>query len=210
MTPLPPIEVPHLSGLTFAPGGEECFASAPCLAFAQAWREAPEPELAPGTVRMAWNEAGFWVLATLEDACVFTRAESDQQRLWTLGDVFEIFLRDLAGEEYLELHTAPNGCRLQLRFASGRVIEQMRDGEAVFEDALAREECFRSEVRLVAGGWQVLACVPVTGRRLKVSFGRYDYRDAETPPVLSSTSPHAELNYHRQHEWREVVLIETR
>jgi hypothetical protein len=44
------------------------------------------------------------------------------------------------------------------------------------------------------------------GQILELSFSRYDAGPEGTPDILSSTSPHRELSYHRRHEWREVVL----
>jgi len=183
------------------------FENAPSLPFRQAWLEAPAPDFRGGEVRVGWNAEGLRVFARMEDGCVFTQATGDNQKLWQLGDVFEIFVRDMAGEEYLELHTAPTGHRLQLRFASDQVIGHLRDGHLEAEDLLVNEPLFRVKARTVPGGWEVQACVTaITGRILRASFSRYDYRDAETPPVLSSTSAHREINYHRQHEWAELRL----
>lgn len=183
------------------------FEDALVLPFHQAWLEAPERDFRGGEVRLGWTGEGLWVLARMEDACVFTQATGDNQWLWTLGDVFEIFVRDMAGDEYLELHTAPTGHRLQLRFASDQVIAHLRDGLLELEELVVDEPLFRVQVRTVADGWEVLACVTaIKGGALRASFSRYDYRSSDAPPILSSTSPHREVNYHRQHEWTELRL----
>lgn len=186
------------------------FAGAPVLPFGQAWREEPEPGFRGGRVRLGWNAEGLWVLAEMEDDLVFTQATADNQPLWTLGDVFEIFVRDLSGEEYFELHTAPTGHRLSLRLPSGRTIADLREGRAVLEDMIMKEPAFRSRVFRTDCGWGVLACVmAVKGRALRASFGRYDYRNADAEPVLSSSSAHKEADYHRQEEWRDFQLVES-
>ncbi|MEI8343284.1 MAG: hypothetical protein WCH43_17320, partial [Verrucomicrobiota bacterium] len=46
------------------------------------------------------------------------------------------------------------------------------------------------------------------GRTWLASFSRYDYSSAEAPPVLSSTSPHAEVSFHRQQEWAELLFFD--
>lgn len=185
------------------------FQGAPVLPFLQGWRETLEPEFRGGEVRLGWTEAGLWVFAQMEDESLFTRATADNQPMWTLGDVFEIFVRDLAGEEYLELHTTPNGHRLQLRFASERIFSEIKARRLKLEEMKVTEPLFRSHVRTVPGGWEVLACVTaVKGRTLRASFSRYDYRDAETAPVLSSTSAHREIHFHGQDAWRDFRLVD--
>ncbi|HEY5792892.1 MAG TPA: hypothetical protein VIS74_06300 [Chthoniobacterales bacterium] len=170
--------------------------------------ENPAPEFRGGEVRVGWNADGLWTLARMEDECIFTQATRDNEKLWLLGDVFEIFVRDMAGEEYLELHAAPTGHRLQLCFASDQVIEHLRNGHLEVEELMVDEPLFCLKVRTAPDCWEVLACVSaIKGRALRASFSRYDYRDADTPPVLSSTSMHREVNYHRQHEWAELRLV---
>ncbi len=208
---VPPMDVPLLPPFDASDwdAASDAFENAPVLPFRQAWLEEPAPDFRGGEARLGWTAEGLWVLAAMEDACVFTRAAADHQKMWMLGDVFEIFVRDMAGEEYLELHTTPNGHRLQLRFASDQPIGHLRAGHLELDELLVKEPLFRAKVRTAANGWDVLACVTaVKGRTLRASFCRYDYRDAETPPVLSSTSAHREINYHRQHEWAELRLVE--
>jgi len=193
------------------------FEHAPLLVQGQAWRETPEENLRPGTVRIGWQPGALVVLASLEDGAIFTAATGDNQHLWSLGDVFELFLRDLDREEYLELHVAPNGHRLQLRFPDSQAIQDLRNGDNKLEDYMVNAPLFDFSIRTVSGGWEVLARVPLTslgipaerksGISLLASFSRYDYSDGESQPVLSSTSAHKELNYHRQQEWTRLDLV---
>ena len=183
------------------------FENAPRLAFHQGWQENLSPDFRDGSVRVGWNATGFWVFAELTDDHIVSRATANNQRLWSLGDVFEIFVRDLAGEEYLELHTDPEGYWMQLRFASDRIFALLKARQFSVEDLLVEEPLFRSKTRVREGGWDVLACVTaVRGRNLRASFGRYDYGLGEEP-VLSSTSAHRELNYHDQSAWMDFHLV---
>jgi hypothetical protein len=153
----------------------------------------------------------------LEDDCLTTTATGDNQNLWSLGDVFELFLRPLEGDEYYELHIAPSGHRLQLRFPDANMINLLRDGKGRLADLLVDEPIFEFTTRPIPGGWEILAGVPaetfgwppgdLAGRELLASFSRYDYSDDGSAPVLSSTSAHTIMNYHRQDDWKRLTLV---
>jgi len=194
------------------------FQDAPSLALGQAWLEKPEENFRHGTVQTGWHADAIVILAKLNDDVIFTKASGDNQHLWTLGDVFEIFIKDASREEYLELHIAPNGHRLQLRFPSGETIKQVRNRELKLEDCMVDQPLFDFSARIVPGGWEVWARIPVAslgspaesagGMSVFASFSRYDYADEKAPAVLSSTSAHTELNYHRQQEWKKLTFTE--
>jgi len=189
---------------------------APALDFGQAWLPARQETFRRGIVHIGWHGASIILAAGLEDESVFTRATADGQRLWELGDVFEIFLKDSESEEYLELHVTPGGHRSQLRFASDQTIIDLRNGVGRIEDFAVDAPLFNFRVRTEIGRWEVLAQIPASSLRLRVasmegrvmlaSFSRYDYSHEGGPAVLSSTSPHAKLDFHRQHEWTTLVF----
>jgi len=66
-----------------------------------------------------------------------------------------------------------------------------------------------SVAQLSSTGWQVLAACPLSlcGERSFLSFGRYDHQTGRSEPLLSSTSPHQEPNFHRRHEWNAFSLL---
>jgi hypothetical protein len=191
------------------PEAAEVFENAARLPFRQAWQETLSPEFREGEVRVGWNATGLWVLASMTDDNIVTQATGNNQHLWSLGDVFEIFVRDLAGEEYLELHTDPNGFTLQLRFASERVIGLLGERKLKLADIMVTEPLFHPQVRVREGGWDVLACVSaVRGRSLRASFSRYDYDTVEGEPILSSTSAHKIVDFHDQPGWLDLELVD--
>ena len=205
------IDVPALRPFeTLAwPEAAEVFENAVRLPFRQTWRDEPSPGFREGEVRVGWNAAGLWVLATMTDDHIVTQATGNNQRLWTLGDVFEIFLRDLSGEEYLEMHTDPNGYTLQLRFPSERIFPLMKARQFKVDDLMVSEPLFRAQARVRESGWDVIACVTaVRGRSLRASFSRYDYSAVGGKPVLSSTSAHQEVNFHDQSGWIDLQLVD--
>ena len=74
----------------------------------------------------------------------------------------------------------------------------------------------RAEVLHADHLWRVVARVPFAvvmetesfqpGCRWKFSFSRYDYTRGRAKPVLSSTSPHLRLEFHRQEEWGTLTF----
>jgi hypothetical protein len=74
----------------------------------------------------------------------------------------------------------------------------------------------RVRVEGTQGRWWVLAAIPADmvadsgvlgpGSRWLFSFSRYDYTRGKPAPVLSSTSPHREVNFHRQQEWGTLLF----
>jgi hypothetical protein len=183
----------------------------------QAWRESPQDGLRQGVVRFGWTTEALWVLADLPDDHIESRSTSHRQPMWELGDVFEIFIARHRSPLYLELHITPNNHRLHLRWID-KDFARVRAKKKTVDDFQQDPDAFQSWVRRSPSTkrWQVLARLPASlwpddrpfraGQKLALSFSRYDCGPSEKTQILSSTSPHRELNYHRRHEWRTVVL----
>ena len=187
----------------------------------QAWRTAPEPDLLPARVRVGWSRDALVVEAELPDRDIFNPVTEFNQAAFNAGDVFEIFLRPEAQEPYFEFHITPGNQLLQLRFASAQHSRQV-PATGTLDERLAAYKIWQaritSAVRVEAAAqrWFVNATIPFAlvvetgtmqpGARWFCSFCRYDYTRGRSAPVLSSTSPHAECNFHRQQEWRPVVF----
>jgi hypothetical protein len=186
----------------------------------QSWRTRPQEGFLPGSVRWGWQPDTLWVLADLPDKHIRTSSTAHNQMICTLGDTFEIFVGRLGTPWYLELHISPRNHRLHLLFpADGLASVKRRDKTlAEFE---RDPQAFSSWVSRSEGErWQVLVRVPASllpggepfraGDRLEVSFSRYDCGPEGTPDILSSTSPHRQLDFHRRHEWRRATLVASR
>jgi len=183
----------------------------------QGWLAIPEKTFRPASVRLGWEPDAFWVLADLHDDFITTRSSDHNQDMWLLGDVFEIFIARKGSPFYIELHVTPHNHRLHLQLTA-EDLEKIRSKHAALDEFRCSASTFDSWVLQPHGQnkWQVLARIPSTilpdgqafetGQQLELSFSRYDAGPEGAPDVLSSTSPHRELNYHRRHEWREVVL----
>ncbi len=188
------------------------FQSAAHCQMQQAWQDAPSENFAPAVVLVGWQHNVLQVYAELTDDDIFTQASGLNQRLWELGDSFEMFLRPEGQEAYFELQVAPNNHRLQLRYANSAALDRARKTGSI-ADALIPGDAFRSKVWIEDHGsrWCVLAEIPadlicglrgaLAGSIWRYSFSRYDYTRGQDKPVISSTSLHAEANFHRQQEW---------
>jgi hypothetical protein len=188
------------------------FREARPLSLRQAWLPREEPKFAPGSVRLGWQHDALLVFADLTDANIFTRATAMNQRLWELGDTFEIFLQPVGRGSYTEFQVAPNNLHLRLRYPdAGAIALARRSGR--LDRFRADGGTFRSAtwVRPADRKWFVFATISAeavgaatgspAGAQWRFSFGRYDYTRGCKAPVISSTSPHLLQDFHRQSEW---------
>jgi len=183
----------------------------PCL-LGQSWLEEEQAEFSPAHVRTGWRGHSLFIFAELADRDIFSHATGLNQRVWELGDAFEMFLAPNESGSYTELQVTPGNHRLQLRYGdSDSVARARRTGE--LGEFLVPGEAFRSTIWIESNlrQWNVLAEIPafiVCGDNARIatepwrfSFGRYDYTRGAAQPCISSTSPHAEPDFHRRHEW---------
>lgn len=194
------------------------FQNAPHLSFGQAWLPQPEEKFRGGEVFLGWRDDAIHVLARLQDDDVYSTATADQEYMWQLGDVFEMFFRDSERQEYFELHTTPSGHRLQLSFPSEEVFTtQVRTRLRSVKEFFVTEPLFDFRLRKISGGWEVKTTTPYRhifpgqnspeGRELRASFGRYDFTQGVEKPVVSSTSAHEKVDFHRLSEWEPLRFV---
>lgn len=186
----------------------------PCF-LRQAWLKHAEADFAPGIVRLVRLGESLLVFAELTDTDIFSNATKFNQRLWELGDSFEIFLRPIEQEAYVEFQVSPDNQRLQLRYPDAAALGRARDSGSI-EEVLVPDKIFHSNtwVRPQERKWFVLVDIPAASVRSETrslpgdhwhfSFSRYDYTCGRQEPVISSTSPHIEANFHRQQEWGAI------
>ena len=188
------------------------FQCATSCSFRQAWLDRDVESFCPGTVRVGWRESSLLIFAELMDTDIFNAATQLNQRTWELGDVLEIFIGEVGNGSYIELEVTPENQRLQLRFPDAAAVASLRNNGDL-KQFLIRSEAFvsRTWINRQSGQWYVYAEVPasfvcgfnrpIANAQWRFSVGRYDYTRGVKEPVISSTSPHAEPDFHRQHEW---------
>lgn len=211
--PIPPAGPVHMGDWESA---TKALRSAPWI-LGQAWRKAPQDDFRPGAVHLGWHPDALWVLANLTDDHIASRSTRHNQDMWTLGDVFEVFLARRGSPHYLELHVTPNNHRLHLRWTA-EGFAAAASGRKEVAEFHADAQAFDSRVERAGDGtcWRILTRIPAEivpggapwrpGEQLDLSFSRYDAGSGTEADILSSTSPHAEPNYHRRAEWRTAVL----
>lgn len=190
-------------------GIEQAFAKSDCCQLQQPWLDECEPPFKPTQVRVGWRENALWVLAEMTDVDIFNPATQFNQEAYTMGDVFEIFLRPSQQEKYYELHVTPDNVQLQLVFPNpdGEGLKQSKGLSSHFTSGVLQTNI---SVQSDMNRWRVLAKVPAaisesntieSGDVWLFSFSRYDYTHGNVKPVISSSSPHEIPNFHRQQEW---------
>ena len=200
-------------------GVEAVFVGAEAVAMHQAWRTEPEPGLRPASVRCGWTAQELLVFAVLDDDDIFNPVDEFNVPSFQHGDVFEIFLRPAGQEAYYEFHVSPRNQRFQLRIPSAAAFAAPKSFPGLPPEWFVRDWQIGSRVQVDAahGRWSVLASIPlarvaenglpVAGDTWRFSFSRYDYTQGQIAPVLSSTSPHRVLSFHRQQEWGKLEFV---
>ncbi len=194
------------------------FSHAPSWALLQTWNNSPDANFARGQVHLAQHDESLWIFAALEDHFIGTRATSDGQMLWELGDCFEIFLGADVISPYLEIHLAPNGFSLELAWGEEGNARPNLKLEEVMTSGLLGARRVWSEAQNKR--WFALAQIPFAGflaqsqNEFLASFSRYDYSGSGEEfelqrPILSSTSPHSSgednwPSFHCRAEWRTL------
>jgi hypothetical protein len=186
------------------------FEGAPEVQLKQSWLETPQIEFLPTRVRVGQRDDALWIFAVMDDADVHNPLRGHNEEFFLHGDVFEIFLRPLRQPAYFEFHVTPHNDHFQLRIPSARAFAspKLRGDSKLWKIV---EPVIRSwtAVDKKRSRWLVLAAIPFDSvveargsrREWLFSFSRYDYTRGTEKPVLSSSSPHKELGFHRQQEW---------
>jgi len=185
------------------------------LDFAQSWEKKLETDFRPGRVYLSRSGDLLHIRAELIDDDVFTRATGNNQRLWQLGDAFEIFIQSPERDDYHELHVSPQGHTLQLHFPDSDFLRN--NPGSPLEERMIDQPLFSHRVEIQEAGWNIHVDLPLPtlwpGTNLdckevgRISFGRYDYSRDRVSPVLSATSPFTQLSFHRVHEWTPICFF---
>jgi hypothetical protein len=208
--PLPPLAADDLGAVRTA------FKEAKGIQLQQAWLSKLEKDFTPGIVRVGWRANALLIFAELEDADIFTRATADNQRMWELGDAFEMFLQAADSQTYSELHVTPNNRHLQLRFPDTQTLRRAQAANS-FDAFLQSGPVFSSRTWVESRKWFIYAEIPalaicgvnrpLAGTQWRFSFSRYDYVRGRSEPIISSTSPHPVADFHSRQEWGTLHFV---
>jgi len=184
----------------------------------QAWLAEPSPYFQPTVVRCGWTDEALIVWAQLSDRDIFNEVRGFNQWAFNKGDTFEIFLRPCQQLAYFEFHVTPFNQLLQLRFPSAEDFQAHTNDPGYDDTCLVFNPVIetRTAIHQQQNLWEVAASIPFAfvveegivgeGSEWLFSFSRYDHSRALPEPVLSSSSPHRECNFHRQQEWGTLTF----
>ena len=203
---------------------EVAFAKAKFVPFQQGWCDTPSSAFEPARAAALYNQTHLFVYGEMDDGDIYNSIPEDELNRLSIqfGDVFEIFLQPAGQDAYFELHINPNNQKFQLRIPFPYAFQKLSQNGKNSGELIEEFKCFspviESRVQLLPeqGRWRVIAAIPFSmvventpvapGVEWRFSFSRYDYTRPEPQPDYSSTSPHAQINFHRIEEWGTLVF----
>lgn len=206
----------HAEKQTAVPRSEHPLTSGSKFHLGQPWTRSLDQGFRPCEVRLSWTPAALLVEANLADDEVFTKATADNQKMWELGDVFEVFLQVEGRREFVELHVVPNGFRVHAHLPGPRGMATPTSEPLAFESMLVSPVGFTAKAVKTKSGWRVSERIPAAilgldafrpGQDLRISFCRYDGSPGGEP-VLSTSASHPVISFHRPDEWAKIRLAQ--
>lgn len=176
----------------------------------QWWKTAEDKQLQPTVVRLKVNARTFDVSIKATAQKASNAATLDNEDAWKSGDLLEVFVQDPSADFYTEWHITPEGRRWRKRFDL-----QSPDSEKPFHsDWITEKDIPACKNELKKGLWIADFSIPwtfltKTGKKpdsLRWTVCRYDYNGNLDSPILSSTAPLTQPNFHRRMEWNFIVL----
>lgn len=210
----PSVSCPAVSGdagdLAASPPAK--YAACPRLPLRRHWEAALPREAGSARIGAAAEGLSFYV--DFQDSDIFSTATADQQRMWTLGDVAELFIKPgTARPDYWEIHVTPNDFLMDIHIPDR---QRFTSGEVTWEQVIAPSSHTRKRVLVMPGRWVAeivvpwaafgLAGRPTRGTVWQVAVCRYNYNGGLTDPEHSSTAPLTVPGYHRYEEYTDLVL----
>ena len=187
------------------------YAACAPLPLRQNWSETMPEE--SGVARIGATAAGLSVHVRFEDSDIFSTATANQQRMWTLGDVVEVFVKPgFDRSDYWEVHVTPNNFLMDLHIPSRA---GMQSGEHTWEDIITPESGTTYQTRVVDGSWSAELTIPwaafglteppASGTAWQFAVCRYNYNGGvEEDPELSSTAPLTRRSYHYYEDYMDL------
>lgn len=210
----PSIRCPRVAGDVEDFGAEhpEKYRESSLLAMRRYWEGPDAYPAEKGSALVGAAEEGLSFYACFTDSDIFSNATADNQRMWTLGDVAEFFVKP-GGErsDYWEIHVTPNGYLMDLHIPDrGRFTA----GEVGWEEVLAPSSGTLPRVELFEGRWAVevripwkafgLDSAPGPGTEWSFAVCRYNYNGGLEDPEHSSSAHLTALGFH---QWEDYTRL---
>lgn len=186
------------------------------LPLVQAWEAPGQVPREPAVAYAGITGTHLCFYVWMQDGHCFTHARRDNERLWTLGDTVEFFIKPgVRRKDYWEIHVAPNSTLMDIhipertRFMAGRIPWS----KVVSADSGAERRVWVSPR---GGAWAVELRVPFAafgkpvapapGTRWQFAVCRYNYTGSLDTLEYSATAPFTKLSYHRYEEYHDLVF----
>ena len=190
------------------------YAACDPLPLRQQWNGADALPKEEGVARIGATTMGLSVYIRYEDSDIFSTATANQQRMWQLGDVVEVFVKPgLDRSDYWEVHVTPNDFLMDLSIPSRA---GMQSGEYSWEDIISPESGTVFQTRVVDGAWSAeltipwsafgVTGIPVSGTTWQFAVCRYNYNGGLEDPELSSTAPLSKRSFHFYEDYANLTF----
>jgi hypothetical protein len=181
----------------------------------QGWNNESNPSFADCNVDFTWQADALIVTAHLTDADVHSKSSNDNQKMWELGDVFEMFIQIEGQEDYFELHITPTNTRFQAH--KPNVVGTIEPGGTYMpiEHWLVSPVQFKATATQTPDGWIATMEIPPsllgyqqfeTGQQLRINFARYDGGPGREPDISASAN-HQTPSFHQPDDWHRITLV---
>jgi len=212
----PSIPCPAVSGALDDLGADhpQKFSACQALPLKRFW---DDPDALPreggkAYVGAAAEGLSFYVL--YEDSDIFSTASGNDQKMWTLGDVAEFFIKPGVGRsDYWEIHITPNNYIMDIHIPDR---EKFTGGDITWDQVIAPSSQTAKRVAVLDGKWAVeiavpwqafdLDAAPAAGTTWQFAVCRYNYNGGLEDPEHSSTAHLSEVGFHRYEEFTDLVF----
>jgi len=159
-------------------------------------------------------DEGLAYFVTYQDSDIFSEATADQQKMWTLGDVAELFIKPGTDRaDYWEIHITPNDFLMDIHIQDR---ERFMAGEITWDEVIAPSSGTRRRVTVGDDSWSVEALVPwqafgldgapAAGVVWQFAVCRYNCNGGLENPEHSSTAAFTVPGFHRFEEFTDLVF----
>ena len=186
------------------------------LQLMQWWKGAGHMPDEGGVSYVGFNSDGLCFYVCLKDSNIYTQARSDNEKLWTLGDVVEFFVKPgETRDDYWEIHVSPNDLIMDIHIPSR---DKYVSGAISWDDVVTADSGSTKRVQVIAAEntWAVELCipwaafgyqtVPVPGTVWQFAVCRYNYSGNLENLELSATAHFTELDFHHYEEYADLIF----
>ena len=212
----PSVQCPRIEGTVnnFGTAHPEKYRTCEPLQLRRYWDGPDALPTEAGTAYVGATEEGLSFYVYFQDSDIFSNAKADNEKMWSLGDVAEFFVKPGTDRsDYWEVHITPNDFIMDIHIPSRT---QFQSRTVPWEQVLAPSSHTIKRVKVMEGKWAVEVCIPWAAFRLagppprgmvwQFAVCRYNYNGGLENPELSATAHFTQLSYHRYEEYTNLIF----